>query len=457
MKMLLRILLPIVAFAAFAGPAYLIVKNRKPPERRPPPTPPTVVAVQALEKGDFQVVLESHGTVRARLESSLLPQVTGRIVSIAPIFRDGGFFEQGDVLLTIDTRDYDNAVAKANASLAQAELEVSEQVVLQQRVAADVTVAQAELKQAQLGLEEEQARSLQAAEDWKRLKVEGEPGGLVLRKPQLAAAESAVNAAQARLRQRQLDEQLATTRIAAAKARADAARADLAQRELDRERTTVKAPYAGRILQRRVDINQFVSPGTVLAMIYAVDYAEVRLPLTRHQLGYINLPEAQRGEVATSEGPPVTITAEQGGEAYEWQARVVRAEGAVDRRTRHLFVIAQVDNPYGAQEKPPLKVGQFVRARIDGVVIPDVVTVPRAVLRQGSEVLLVDGDNKLRRRQVKTGWSDKHVAVVVEGVTAGERLCVTPVPIAVDGMPVVVEGQAMPARKDGRGKPGKPQ
>jgi RND family efflux transporter MFP subunit len=459
MKLALRILLPVIAFAAFAGPAYMMVKNRKPPERRPPPTPQTVVAVEALVQEDFQVVLESQGTVRARLETSLLPQVSGRVISVARNFRDGGFFEQGDVLLTIDPRDYDNAIAKAKAGVAQAEQEVAEQAVLKQRAKAEVTIAQAELKQAQLGFDEEEARSAQALEDWKRLKVKGDPSDLVLRKPQLAAAQSSVDAAQARLKQRQLDGELAGTRIEAAKAKSDAARADLAQRELDHERTTIKAPYAGRILERRVDINQFVTAGNVLATIYAVDYAEIRLPLSRQQLGFIILPEVHRGGSNQAAGPAVTILVEHGDKRFEWQAQVVRTEGAVDQRTRQLFVIAHVDDPYGEQEggRPSLKVGQFVRARIDGVVIPDVISVPRSALRNGNELLVVDTDSKLRRRTVEFAYADKLVAVVSNGVEAGERICITPVPIAVDGMPVVVEGEAPPRGGGDKGRPGKRQ
>ncbi len=104
----------------------------------------------------------------------------------------------------------------------------------------------------QLALAEEQARVDQAVQDWKRLNLDEEPSELVLRGPQLRRAQANVSSAEARL--------------------------ESAKRDL--EKTEIKAPYAGRILTKIVDVGQFVSPGNQLAKIYAVDFAEVRLPLT---------------------------------------------------------------------------------------------------------------------------------------------------------------------------------
>ena len=47
-------------------------------------------------------------------------------MQVAPGFRNGGFFEQGDVLLTIDPRDYEIALTVARSELAQARLRLRE-------------------------------------------------------------------------------------------------------------------------------------------------------------------------------------------------------------------------------------------------------------------------------------------------------------------------------------------
>jgi len=384
MKAVVKILLPVVVIAAASAVAFVTVANRQQPERRPPTIATPQVAVSSVARSDYTVKVKSRGTVRPRTESTLIPEVTGRVVELSPNIRAGEFFEQGDQLLRIDPRDYE----------------------------ADVTIAASDLAQAHSALAEAQARADQARRDWERLGEKGEPDDLVLRKPQLAGARAAVTSAQARLD----------------------------QAKLDLERTSILAPYAGRVLERNVDIGQFVSPGVVLARVYAVDYVEIRLPLTNRQLEFVTIPEAYRDDTSSTRtaGPPVRLTARIGSKTHTWQGRIVRAEGSIDTQSRQVFVIAQVDDPYGKDPsgRPPLKVGQFVEAEIEGRTLNDVVVIPRSALRAGAEVLIVDGQNKLQARQVDVLWSDEQDVVVAGGLDTGDRLVLTPLGSGMDGVEV---------------------
>ncbi len=331
MRMFLKILLPLLVIAGAGAVAVVTVSNREPPQRRPPRVAVTEVEVMTVARTDYLIQVKTRGTVRPRTESTLIPEVSGRIVQLSPNIRVGGFFEKGDVLLRIDPRDSQ----------------------------ADVTIAASNLAQAGTTLTEEQARADQARRNWSRLGEQGEPDDLVLRKPQLAGARAAVNSARARL----------------VKAR------------LNLERTTIVAPYAGRVLERNVDIGQFVSPGSILARVYAVDYVEIRLPLSNRQLEFVSVPEVYRDDAsaARARGPRVRLTARIGTKTHAWEGRVVRAEGSIDTQSRQVFVIAQVDDPYGKglPGRPPLKVGQFVEAQIEGRQLVDVVVIPRSALRAG--------------------------------------------------------------------------
>jgi RND family efflux transporter MFP subunit len=305
--------------------------------------------------------------------------VSGRIIEVSPDFRQGGFFEKGEVLVTIEPRDYELALATAEAQVAQA----------------------------QAALEQELALAEVVKNDWKELGKEAPALGL--RKPQIAAAEAALLSAQAQL---------------------ERARVDL-------ERTRIRAPYAGRVLEQAADIGQFVSVGTVLAQIYAVDYVEIPLPLGNRQLEYVQLPERFRDDADTARGagPAVTIEADIGRTTYQWQGQIVRVEGAIDTQSRQLFVVAQVDDPYarGPQGRPPLRIGQFVRARIQGRTLDDVIVLPRAALREGSQVLVVDEESHLQRKTVKVAWSDDERVVVSEGLDTGDVVTLTSLSIAASG------------------------
>ena len=390
----LRILLPIVVLGIFGGIAWYLVATKPVPSRRKPPAAITRVDGLRLQREDYQVVIRTQGTVRARTESTLIPEVSGRVIAVSPAFRDGGFFEEGETLLRIEKSDYWTVLTGTEAVLAQA----------------------------QLRLAEEEARAEQARKDWEKLGDGEVAGSLVLRLPQMAEARAAVQSAKARVEE--------------------------AKRDL--ERTRIQAPYAGRILDQRVDVGQYVTPGTVLARIYAVDYAEVRLPLTSRDVGFVDLPERYRGEGSALDvnTPPVNLVSQFGGVENHWRGHVIRTEGSIDVQSRQLFVVAQVDDPYGRGTigKPPLKVGIYVEAAIEGKLLEEVVVVPRSAVRNGNEVLLIDGENKLRHRTLSILWSDRNNVIVREDLEEGDLLCLTPVLFATEGAPVIptIIGSAHP-------------
>jgi len=235
----------------------------------------------------------------------------------------------------------------------------------------------------------------------------------------------------------------------------------LEQAKLRLERTKIKAPFAGRILTKSVDVGQYVSPGNQLAKIYAIDYAEIRLPLNNQQLEFVDIPEQYRNETQSQEGPNVTIRAKTGRQQYQWRGKIVRTEGTIDSTSRQLYVIAQVDDPYSRRngETPPLKIGQFVEAEIEGKRLKQTMVIPRGTLYQGSEVMVVE-KGVLQRKPVAVFWSDSDKAVISKGLKTGDVLALTsvgslssgtPVSAIIDGVSAKKEkGQQQRARKGNR-------
>lgn len=403
MRRILQVLLPIGILLFFGVVIVLILASKEEPQQRRYAPPSPEVVVRKLVREDFQITLRSQGAVRARTRSSLIPEVRGRIVKVSPNFQEGAFFEEGEVLLEIDDSDYLAELAMAKSALAQAELE----------------------------LQQETARYEQARRDWERLNPGVNASELTLREPQIRQSRAAVASAEARV----------------------------ATAELNLTRSKVTAPYAGRILSKNVDVGQYVSIGSQLADIYAVDFAEVRLPLTASQIGYLDLPSIYRGSnPSIKDGPKVVLSTAVGGQTYSWEGRIVRSEGAVDERTRQIFVVAQIENPYGASVpgRPPLKVGTFVQAEIEGSTLEDVFVVPRTVYRENSYVLVVGEGSSLERRAVETVWENDQNIVVREGLMEGNLLCLTDVPYALEGWQVVANMEGAPKKSSmmAEGSPG---
>jgi multidrug efflux pump subunit AcrA (membrane-fusion protein) len=117
---------------------------------------------------------------------------------------------------------------------------------------------------------------------------------------------------------------------------------------------------------------------------------------------------------------------------------VVRTEGSVDRATRQVFVIVQIDDPYKrhADNRPPLEIGQFVTADIKGVTLENVYAIPRTAVQGNDTIMVVDKDSRLQRKTIKVIWETQDQLLIKDGLTAGEKLCVTYVPFAANNVKV---------------------
>ena len=377
----LKIVAPLLVLGGAGLVAVVMYWNRPPVEVQAPVFTPPGVRVEAVTLRDVPFSVTSQGTVRPRTESQLVTEIAGRVTSIAPSFAEGGFFESGDVLVTIDPFDYQQAVVSARSQLAQARLRLAQ----------------------------EEAEAEVAIREWDAL-GRGDPRALTLREPQLEDARASVAGAEASLK----------------------------RAERDLERAEIVAPYAGRIRQKNVDIGQFVRVGDAVATIYAVDAAEVRLPLPDEQLAYLDLPLSYRGG-ADQPQPRVTLRATFAGEAHEWQGRIVRTESEIDPVSRMVHAVAEVLDPYAPgpnRRRPPLAVGMYVEAEIVGRTVRNVAVVPRAALRGRDRVLLVDAGDRLSFREIDILRATTDAIYVRSGLAEGELVVVSPLDTPTEGMRV---------------------
>jgi RND family efflux transporter MFP subunit len=390
MRRRLRWALPVAVLAVSALGAWVLLATRPhvavaPHERRAP-----LARVVEVELRDLRLSVSTHGTVAPRTESDLIPEVSGPVVQVAPQLVSGGFFEEGEVLLEIDPRDYEAALERARAALVR-----------------------------------DESGHARAGKELARLRN--------LRKRGAASVA-------------QLDDAENQERIGAAALRE--ARAALGQAERDLERTRVRAPFSGRVREESVGVGQFVNRGAPVAKLYATDYVEVRLPIPDRQLAYLDLPLGRRGANGHGARPAVRLVADFAGSEHTWMGRIERTEGEIDARSRMVHAVARVEAPYEQDPvsgQPPLAVGLFVRAEIEGREIRGAALLPRSALHGQDRVWVVDGEGRLRARAVELLQARRDQVVVAGGLQAGERVVVSPLETAVEGMrvePVVATGEA---------------
>ncbi len=236
----------------------------------------------------------------------------------------------------------------------------------------------------------------------------------------------------------------AESELASAAAALASAKAELVRAKRDFERTYIRLPYEGIVRVKETDIGQFVNPGSRLGVVFATDFAEVRLPLTDLDLAFVDLPDlAEITASVDGAGPMVTLTAVQKGVEKKWRAQIVRGEGVVDERSRVTYAVARIEDPYRLHsDGTPLPMGTFVAASIDGSEILSVMRVPQSAVRGSDQLLFIDAENKLRIRKVDIVRSDAEFAYVRGGATAGERVVLTALEAPINGMALRTEADS---------------
>jgi len=389
MKDFLKFMLPLILIAVslLAVIGLVTFQNSQRAERKPETNKAVLVDTIEAEVISLNFTVNSQGTVKPRTETTLVSEVSGKIVSVAPEFVAGGFFRKGEVLLQIDPSDYEAGLKRAEAALASRKAKLAD----------------------------ETARSEQALKDWQNMGKQGQPSDLGLRKPQMADAKANVSAAEA----------------------------DVQKARRDLERTRITVPYDGLVRQKAVDIGQYVSPGTRLGVTFAIDTAEVRLPLTHNDLNYLALPSETEAKNKDKPFPPVTLSEERAGEKSQWQARIIRTEGVVDEISRVIYAVAQVTDPYGVlgqSHQQELKIGTFVNAEIQGLPADNVVVLPRFVLRPDNTVLVANSDDELEILQVEVLRAEPKKVYLSKGIEGGTRVVTTVLDAPVPGTRLAYRG-----------------
>lgn len=385
-KSRLKIILPVALLLTGIGCAWAVIATRPQMVQQMPNTEIPLVTVIQAEPQTLRLDVHSQGVVTPRNEIDLIPEVSGKIIQLHPDFVTGGFFARGDVLVSIDPRDYDYAIAQAQAQIAEAKR--------------------------QLAMEEAQAD--QARNEWQAL-GEGTATSLALHEPQLAEARAKLKAAEA----------------------------NLLQAQIKRSRCELRAPFSGRLQNKFAGLGQTIQTGEKLAHIYSTDLAEIRLPLPTDQLAYLDLPLGAGGRqcgTASLPCPKVTLTADFAGSMQTWEGRIVRSEGRLDDSTGVLYAVAEVANPYTQKtDHPPLLAGLFVQAQVQGKALQNLFVLPQVAVDASQQVLVIDAELRLHIRHLEVLRNEPDRILVKDGLNAGDRIVTSGIQVPVEGMKVRVE------------------
>ena len=225
--------------------AVVLVQLRPRAEKQERTTDGRLVEAVRTRPQTLPMIVEAYGTVAPRESLKLVAEVRGQVAAMHPAFTEGGFVNSGEVLLSIDPRDYELAVRRADVGirLAQADLDHLEQ---------DVLNLNASLKLAQSDVD------LAMAEFHRLKKLAGKD---MTSQSVLDKADRQFLSTRERLQS--LENQLALTgpnRIRL-EGQLEMARVALQQAALELERCRIKAPFDAWVTEKAVETGQHLAAG----------------------------------------------------------------------------------------------------------------------------------------------------------------------------------------------------
>ncbi|PLX72331.1 MAG: efflux RND transporter periplasmic adaptor subunit [Desulfuromonas sp.] len=377
---LLKVGLPILILLVCILITVVMVKTRSVPQKRATAFAGPLIEVMAASAGERQITVLGTGTVQARQEADITPQVSGKVETLAAQMVEGGFFKKGEMLFAIEAVDYRLALERAKASLAQAELELMR------------NESQAEI----------------ARLEWDRIESDStkQANPLTLYEPQLKAA----------------------------KAQVASARSMVEQAELDLARTKVYAPFNCYVRSEQVDIGQYLRAGTAVAKVAGTDEVEIVVPIPLEEQVWLQIP----GESTQGAGSTAQVHMQLGEKRFEWSGRISRSLGEVDPQNRMAKVVVAVSDPFGGsvdgEDRTGLKPGMFVGVTLHGDVLDGVIAIPRQSLRDNDTVWTVTDDDRLKIEKVEIIRRERQEILIASGIEPGARVVLTGLAAAVDGM-----------------------
>lgn len=411
LKRRLLIIPPVVlGMAAIA----LALSQREPPARSLGGEIATPVRVVVAEPAPFVPRAIGFGEARPARVWAAVAEVSGRVTMHHPKLRDGEFIDKDEVLLQIDPSAYALRVAQTAAELA--ELKAGEGNTL-----------------ASLAIEQRGFKL--AGEEFERLKRLARNGSTSA--SSVDAAERAMLIANASVQNMRNSLDLIPSQRAALNAK-------LAEAERDLANTRIKAPFNLRVAAAAVELDQFVQAGQKLFEGDAIDRVEVIAQFAPRELRRLivgqALPFTASADLTTGVarifGHAPVVRLDTGESTAVWQASFLRLTDRVDAATRTVGLVVGVTNPWGKVipgVRPPLTKGMFVEVELSAPAMEPRVVVPRTAIRDG-KVYLSSNDNRLTSQAVSIAFYQGDIAVLNDNTLAGQRVVVSDVIPAIEGM-----------------------
>ncbi|MBY8978022.1 biotin/lipoyl-binding protein [Rhodobacteraceae bacterium NNCM2] len=367
-----------------------------------------------------------YGRVAAVRDWSAVSEVEGRVESIPGHLAKGSIVQKGDVLFVIDVTDYELAKQKAQANITAVEAQLREISRQEENTRKSLELEKKTLDVAQAEYDRtasltKRGTSTQAALDTVQKTLLAQSSAVLSLENTLALYPAQTQSLEATLAVR---------------------RSELREAERSIEKATIVAPFRSRVSEINVETGQFVRTGDTLLTLDDTSAAEVTAeiqprafaPIFIATRGTVELPEdgvdtSRAIDFLREAGITAEVRVAFGDRELTWPARLERIRGTLDVETATMGIVVRVDDPTISQprlRRPRLDAGAFVSVIFKSPPIKGSITIPRSALRYGDDglpfVYLADDEDRLAKVGVVTGPSFGEDALILGGLSGGERV-----------------------------------
>lgn len=408
-----------------------MMQSKQPLEHEVRSFPEKLAHVMTVESIPFRAQAIGYGTVEPSVNLNYKAEVGGKITYVHPKLKQGGSIAKGTVVIRIEPTTYEISLGQSKAGLANTQSSLAQLEAEERSVRNSLDIAQRNLS---LGQQEyNRVRSL-----WdKRL----------IARSTLDAEQQKVLQLKSTVQDIQGNLDTFKSRRAAINAQILQSKSTVAENTDTLSRTSVRLPFDARIGQVLAEEGAFVSAGSQLFEALGTKAVEIQAQLSVKHAGQllsgmsslmedIGSPQDMRRMMEQIK-LDATVHLVAGSMATSWPARLVRIGEAVDSTRDTVSFTVQVDDPYRGivpGKRPPLLKGLYVSVTFLAKSQSQIV-IPRKAIHEG-RIYLVDSDNKLQIQPVKISATQGNLAVVSEGISAGERIIISDLIPVISGVPI---------------------
>ncbi len=426
----LLVIPPILAGAALIA---WQLGGRTAPEQAAPAETVRSVRVIEVAATDFVPRALGFGFAQPGAVWEAVSQVAGKIVYRHPDLERGRVLPAGTTILRLDPTDYELAVARGRAGLDSLAAQLDELTTREDNTKALLAIERRAATLAEADLERKAA--LLAKGNASQATVDQAESSYLARREKVRELENQLALMPAERRLREAEQALR--------------QAELEQAALDLARTEIRLPFDARIAEAAIEETQFAAVNQTLAVADSIDVAEVSAQMAFDHVRALVPPGQEIGALSV---PSLSVLPRRWGLSARvrmrigeldaaWDARLDRISDTVDPQTRTIGFIVAVDDPYRQAIpgiRPPLIKNMFVEVELRAPARPDRIVVPRVALHVRAEggpaVYLAGPDDRLEIRSVQAGAAQSDFVVIEAGLAAGERVVVSDLVPAIEGM-----------------------